>query len=114
MKNYLKEYLFLNYPDVKEYENYYNFYYSENENRDALTNDWLDNKTSYIYKVGVLCAIDSNKCDFVHVVIGSQRAEYSEAEFKGYFYFKDGDNDDMGKTLERALEVMKNIHPAFD
>ena len=93
---------------------YYSFYYDENNNKDALTNDWLENRTSYIYKVAVMTAIDSNKCDFAHVVIGVQRGKDSEPELKGYFYFSEGENDDMGRVIERAFKLLQYIHPAFE
>jgi len=93
---------------------YYSFDYSENKNNDALTDAWLNNRTSYIYKVGVMAAIDRNKCDFAHVVIGTQRGENSEPELKGYFYFNEGENDDMGRVIERAFKLLQYIHPAFE
>ena len=93
---------------------YYSFDYSENKNNDALTDAWLDNRTSYIYKVAVMTAIDSNKCDFAHVVIGTQRGENSVPELKGYFYFGGGENDDMGRVIERAFKLLQYIHPSFE
>lgn len=92
---------------------YYSFDYSENKNNDALSDAWLENRTSYIYKVGVMTAIDNNKCDFVHVVIGTQRGENSEPELKGYFYFGEGENDDIGRTMKRALKLFKYMHPGL-
>lgn len=92
---------------------YYSFNYSENNNSDVLTDKWLDNGTSFIFKVAVMTAIDRNKCDFAHVVIGTQRGEDSEPELKGYLYFGEGENDDMGRVIERAFELLRYIHPAF-
>ncbi len=88
--------------------------YDENINVDALSDEWLKNGTSYIYKVGVLCAIDSNKCDWVWVAIGTQRSHSADIEVKGMFHFCEGENDDMGRTILRALELCENIHPAFN
>ena len=93
---------------------HYSFDYAENKNKDSLSDKWLENRTSYIYNVGVLTAIDSNKCDFAHIVIGTQRGENSTPELKGYFYFGEGENDDMGSVIERAFELIKSIHPAFE
>ena len=93
--------------------NYYSFDYLENTNIDALSEDWLENNTSYIYKVAVMTAIDVNKCDFVHIVIGTQRKIISEPELKGYFYFSEGENDDMGEVIKRAFNLLQSIHPAF-
>jgi len=88
--------------------------YSEDVNKDALSDDWLENRTSFIYKVGVLCAIDRNKCDWVYVVIGTQRGENSKPEVKGTFYFNKGENDDIGRVIKRAFDCMKIIHPVFE
>lgn len=84
MKQFLKDYLLNEKNIISEY---YNFHYSEDVNNDALSEDWLENRTSYIYKIAVLTAINSNKCDYVHVVIASMRGENTTPEIKGYFYF---------------------------
>lgn len=93
---------------------YYFFRYAENVNNDALSDKWLENRISYIYKVAVLTAIDKDKCDYAHVVIGTQRADRSEPELKGYFYFSEGENDDIGRVIERAFDLLKSIHPVFE
>jgi hypothetical protein len=93
---------------------YYIFEYSEHKNNDALTDAWLENRTSYIYKVAVMTAIDWNKCDFAHIVIGTQRNENAKPELKGYLYFDRGENDDMGRVIERAFKLLQYIHPAFE
>ena len=111
MEKFLKDYL-LN--EKKINPSYYHFRYSENINPDALSDDWLENRTSYIYKVGVLVATDSNKCDFAHVAFGSMRDDQSEPQLKGYLYFEEGENDDMGRTIQRAFEMMQYLHPAFE
>lgn len=115
MKDLLKKYLIDKYPAMKGYDDdgYYSWQYQESVNKDALTEDWLENRTSCIYKVGVLCAIDSNKCDFVHIAIGTQRDDVCEPEIKGSFYFSEGENDDMGRVIKRAIECLEFIHPAF-
>ena len=115
MEQFLKEELLKKINDDNDdNEKYYSFYYSENNNKDALTNEWLDNQTSFIYKVSVMVAIDNNKCDFAHVVIGVQRSEKSQPELKGYFYFSGGENDDMGRVIDRAFKLLQHIHPAFE
>lgn len=111
MKKFLKDHL----NTISEInEEWTDFEYSEDINIDALYYDWLESGTSYIYKVGVLCAIDSNKCDWAHVVIGVQRSENSEMEIKGQFYFNQGENDDMGRVTNRAFNLMQHMHPAFE
>ena len=110
MEEFLKEEL-LKKIDCPEYCSYY---YLEDNNNDVLIGAWLDNRTSFIYKVAVMAAIDSNKCDYAHVVIGVQRNEKFEPELKGYFYFSRGENDDMGRVIERAFKILQYIHPAFE
>ena len=110
MQEFLRNYL----SDKIGDEKYYTFDYKEDVNKDALTNDWLESRTSYIYKVGVLTAIDSNKCDFIHIAIGTQRSDIFEPEFKGYFYFNEGENDDVARVINRAVNLLKNIHPVFN
>ncbi len=72
MKEFLKNYLI---KEKKISPEYYRFNYSEDVNEDALSNDWLESGTSFIYKVGVLTAVDSNKCDFAQIAIASMRKE---------------------------------------
>ena len=91
-----------------------NWEYSESVNDDANSEDWLKNGTSYIYKVGVLCAIDSNKCDWVHVAIGTQRTEKSQPIVIGTLNFEEGENDDMGRVINRAVKLINYTHPAFE
>lgn len=111
MKAILKNYLASKYNLL---DSYTSWFYSEDVNDDALTDAWLDKRTSYIYKVGVLCAIDSNKCDWANVVIGVQRSNESEVEIKGEFDFNEGENDDMGRVIDRAVQILTFMHPAFD
>lgn len=54
------------------------------------------------------------RSDAGHVVIGTQRSENSEPELKGYFYFGEGENDDMGMVIDRAFKLLQYIHPAFE
>lgn len=87
--------------------------YRVSENSDALTDRWLENKTSYIWRVGVLAQWDSNKCDYAHIFIGHER-EPGKLEFIGHLYYQDGENDDIGASLKRFTELAGIIHPAFD
>lgn len=89
--------------------------YSEDTNPDAINGDqWLENDTSFIWKVGVYVLIDANKCDWVHVFIGHKRDEKSDAEFIGHLYWQDGENDDIGSSLARYLKLLSKIHPVFE
>lgn len=111
MKEFLRQYL-INEKGINP--QYYIFGYDEDVNDDALTDAWLENNTSYIYKVGVLTAIDANKCDFIHIVIGTQRMLGWEFEVKGYFHFNRGENDDVAVTIKRAMGMLQYIHPIFE
>lgn len=111
MKNELKKVLL-------SQQNFYKegavFDYSESINEDALSEDWLKNRTSYIYKVGVLTAIDSNKCDWVYVVIGSQRHPKSPVQIIGILHFESGENDDIRSVIDRAVDLLNYSHPVFE
>lgn len=89
-------------------------HYTEDINPDALTDAWLDRGTSYIWKVGALSITDSNKCDWIYVAFGVQRGEHSRPELKGAMYFDDGENDDPGRVIRRAIECLSWQHPVFD
>ena len=89
--------------------------YNEDINPDAINGDaWLDNNTSYIWKVATLSLIDSNKCDFVTVFIGHKRSPSHDPEFIGELYWQDGENDDIGRCLERYIECLRMGHSVFD
>lgn len=87
--------------------------YKESINKDALTEAWLENRTSYIWKVGVLTLIDNNKADFIHVAIGTQRMPQASPVVVGYFHFKEGENDDPTRVIERAVNLLADMHPEF-
>lgn len=115
MKDFLKQILFNRNPHMIEAdeEGGYFWKYSEDINPDALTEDWLEKRTSYIWKVAVLTAVDSNKLDFTHVAIGVQRDDKNLPELKGTFYFDEGENDDMGRVIHRAVSLLENMHNIF-
>lgn len=92
-------------------------WYRENVNADAIDGDkWLDNHTSYIWKVGVLLLADSNKADWFDAYIGVLRGNesYHEPEFIGHLHFPHGEADDVGRLLDRAFTLLEFMHPAFD
>jgi len=94
------------FPDGRKYE--------ETVNPDAINGDaWLENNTPYIWKVGVLCQWDSNKFDYCRVFIGHER-EPGNIDFIGMLYWPDGENDDIGRSLQRYLHCIDKIgHPAM-
>lgn len=87
--------------------------YHEDINEDALSEKWLVSGTSYIWKVAVFTAIDSNKCDWVHVCAGIQRSPNSGVDILGILTFPEAENDDIGRVLERVFKCLKSIHPVF-
>ena len=78
--------------------------YREDINEDALTDAWLENETSYIWKVGVLSVADGNKRDWGYLFIGHQREPGALFEFIGRLYWADGENDDPGRCLGRYIK----------
>jgi len=111
MKEFLKNHL----KSISEFDDEWTSWeYSEDVNEDANTDAWLENRTSFVYKVGVLCAIDSNKLDWIDIAIGTQRIEGSEFEVKGTLSFHRGENDDVGRVIKRAVDCMKYINPIFE
>ncbi len=88
--------------------------FASDVNPDAIDGDeWLENGTSFIYEVGVLTLIDSNKCDFIHVFIGQRRGADTAPEFIGHLHWRDGENDDPARTLQRVRKLLRSIHPVF-
>tara|TARA_R110002051_G_C8754381_1_gene500683 strand:+ start:3370 stop:3726 length:357 start_codon:yes stop_codon:yes gene_type:complete len=85
------------------------------ENPDALgsENKWLENGTSYIWRVGVLAQWDSNKCDYARLFIGHERSP-DQHEFIGFLHWHDGENDDIARCMKRYLELAAVTHPVFD
>lgn len=90
--------------------------YDEHTNKDALTDrDWLENGTSWIWRVGVLLLIDANKADWFEAYIGTQRDDQSwrKPEFIGCLKFAGGENDDPRRVMDRALDMLGWLHPSF-
>lgn len=112
MEKLLKD--FLIFYGTSGLEQWANWQYSENCNPDVLDRTWVEKRTPFIYKVGVMAAIDSNKCDWAYIAIGAQRHEGSEIDIVGHLKFKNGENDDMGRTMKRAFALLSEMHPAFD
>lgn len=88
--------------------------YTESVNPDALSEAWLDNRTTYIWKVGVLSLIDSNKADFARIYIGHHRAPARPVELIGMLNWQDGENDDIGRSLRRYVDTVDGHHPIFE
>ena len=97
----------------KDNEDWYSTQYIESINKDAITDDWLDNNTTYIYNVGVLALWDSNKCDYAYAFIGHQRNENQNFQFIGMLKWKNGENDDIGRSLAKYVELLTKTHPIF-
>ena len=94
------------YPDFRRYQ--------EDTNPAAIDGErWLDEGSSYIWRVGVLAQIDSNKCDHVRVVIGHER-EPGQIQIIGQLSWDGGENDDIGRCLDRARRILADLHPVFE
>jgi hypothetical protein len=94
---------------VSQHERQYGiFHYVENYSPYALHRDkWLRRDTSYIYAVGVLTIVDSNKVDWVSVYIGSQRDLNADSfSFIGRLIFERGENDDIERTIARFIACL--------
>lgn len=92
------------YPDVRGYH--------ESVVPEALTGEWLDARKSYIWKVGVLAQWDSNKCDWARIFIGQER-QPGDLQFIGVLHWSEGENADIGRCLQRYVDVASWIHPVF-
>lgn len=88
--------------------------YRENTSPYAIDGDaWLKAGVSYIWKIGVMALIDPNKCDWVHLLMFHHREPGREPEFIGKLYWRDGENDDIGRSLARYIDLATSIHPVF-
>ena len=85
-------------------EDYTSWKYEESEN----------DPKSFIYKVGVCCAIDANKADWCIIALGTQRASGSIPKIHGTIRFKRGENDDPGNVLRRMTELLERADLLFD
>ncbi len=96
-------------------EDWTHWQYLEDTNQDVLNNTWLENRTSFIYKVAVCIAIDANKSDWVYAAIGVQRYnEDSPTQIIGTLSFPNGENGDIGRVMQRAMKLMRYATPLFD
>lgn len=88
--------------------------YVEDVNPDAADGDaWLKNKTSYIWKIGVLSIADGNKRDWAYLFIGHQREPDARFELIGNLYWSDGENDDPARCLRRYLKCAADADILF-
>lgn len=88
--------------------------YLQNVNEDALSDVWLDNGTSYIWKVGVLTIIDGNKRDWAYAFIGHHREPNRSCEFIGVLHWRDGENADPGPCLRRYVSLLSEADIIFE
>lgn len=110
LSNIVKNQLIPNYD-----ENWTSWNYLEDTNKDVIDGTWLENRTSFIYKVGVSIAIDANKSDWVYLAIGVQRQnENSSNQLIGTLSFPNGENGDIGRVVQRAVKLMRYATPLFD
>ena len=84
--------------------NYTSWFYEES----------INDPKSFIYKVAVCCAIDSNKADWCIIALGTQRAVGFSPEIHGTMRFKRGENDDPGNILRRMTELLEKAGPLFE
>ena len=89
--------------------------YSEDVNPDADNGEaWLENRTSYIWKVGTLAILDDNKRDFAYVYIGIQRTSKHAPEFFGFYHLPDGENTDAGRVIKRIVKCLQDSDCIFE
>ena len=89
--------------------------YSEDINPDADNGDaWLENRTSYIWKVGTLAILDDNKRDFAYVFIGIQRTSGAAPEFFGFYHLPEGENTDAGRVIKRIVKCLQDSDIIFE
>lgn len=103
------------YIDDFNYESPFIVGYSQDVNDDAINGDaWLDNGTSWVWKVAVLTLFDSNKRDFGKAYLGMQKSPSSEPILIGTVEFGDGENDDCGRVMRRLLNCLSDAEVCFD
>jgi len=75
---------------------------------------WLETKQSFIRRVGVLAVWDSNKTDYAGLFYGMMRSADSQPIFVGFQWFPEGENDDIGRLLDRYSNCIAQVgHPVF-
>lgn len=87
--------------------------YAEDTNPDAINGDaWLDNNTTYIWKIGVLAQIDSNKRDHASLFIAHER-QPGRFEFIGMLNWNGGENDDIARSIQRYVRLAASADPVL-
>lgn len=74
----------------------------------------INDPESFVYKVGVCVAIDANKSDWAFIALGSQRTKTSNPKLHGLISFKNGENDDPGAIIRRAVICLERSDLLFD
>ena len=88
--------------------------YTESTSPDAIDGDkWLKNHQPYIWKIGVLTLVDSNKRDWAYAFIGHHREPDHPMEFIGMLHWQDGENDDIARSIERYVECLEACDIVF-
>ncbi len=89
--------------------------YIEHVNPDAAGNAQaaIEAGTSFVHRVGVLAAWDSNKCDEAWLLLGQQQ-DGEAPRCVGVFFWEQGENDDIGGVLQRFYALTQTLrHPVF-
>lgn len=83
--------------------------YVECVNPDAIDDDkWIDNGTSYIWKIGFLLIKDSEKNDSVMIHIAHERLP-GAFQYIGRLCWNDGDNDEMNRLFRRYANLFDTL-----
>lgn len=77
-----------------------------------LEEAWLARDTSYIWRVGILTQVDANKADHVTIFIAHER-EPGWLQYIGCLHWEGGENDDLGRSLTRYLELARRASPGL-
>lgn len=87
--------------------------YVEHANDGVLDDGWMVDGSSFIWKVGLLAVVDSNKADWVKVLIATEH-QPGCVEMMGKMDFPKGVNDDVGRVLNRVFSLFTKLdHPIF-
>ena len=87
-------------------------HYVESTSPDAIDGEkWLENHEPYIHKIGVLALVDSNKAVWAYAFIGHWREPDHPLEFVGHLRWRDGENDDIARSIERYVKCLEMCRP---